>query len=384
MMYCRYIAFLVILLFVNSCTNKQQDNKTIDISESQDSQILLSSLVSDFKIFPIDGDTGTIPYFSQKIIHHNQSYFILDRTGSKQVIYLDANNLTTEVVGNTGRGPGEYLSPDDMELDEKNNELIVLDNSQRKLIHYSLNDFNDVTERLLSFSASRFIKSGEFYYFLGPSSTGDRVIVADGELSIVDKFIENDVRHHIKTLNTSFYTYKEEVVYHTPFSPILYTFQNGRPANSRTIQFKSENFTNEVFQSLPKFQGDYDKFMSETTGNYRTYFFLMKETQEIIYFFYNFNNESYLVLHNKMSGKSLNIPARSLKNDLTFEQSVKILGSDNEGYFLNFVVMSDTQKDKIINNTISKSDENLKEAEAFLIRFKIDPDAIDKFANDAK
>ena len=384
MMYCRYIAFLLILLFVNSCANEQQDHNTIDISESQGSQILLSSLVSDFELFPIDEDSGTIPYSSRNIIRHKQSYFILDRRGSKQVIKFDSDNLTTEVVGNTGRGPGEYLKPDDMVLDEKNNELIVFDRNQRKLIYYSLNDLSDVRERFLEFQASRFFKSGEFYYFLGPSSTGKRVIVADDELSIIDKFIENDVRHHVKAFNKSFYKHNEKVVYHTPFSPTLYTFQNGRRADSRTIRFESANFTNEVFQALPEFQGDYDKFLSKTTDDYRIDFTPLEETQKLIYFFYNYNKESYLVLHNKMSGKSLNIPARSLKNDLTFEPSVLIIGSDNEGYFLNFVVMSDDQKTQVINNVVSKSDKKFKEAEAFLIRFKIDPDAIDKLADDIK
>lgn len=381
-MYCRYTVFLVILLFVNSCADEQQDPKTINISERQDPEILLSSIVSDFEIFPIDGDTGTIPYLSEKIIRHNQSYFILDRRGSKQVVFFDSNNFTTEVVGNTGKGPGEYISPNDMELDKKNNELIILDSNQNKLIHYSLNDLSVKNERFIDFQASRFTKNGEHFYFLGPSP-GKTVIVTDADFSIIDRFIENDVRHHIKTLNKSFHKHEGKVVYHTPFSPILYTYQNGRKVNSRSIRFKSENFTDEVFQSFPKFQGNYDKFLSETE-NYRTNFALVEEIDKIIYFVYNFNKEAYVVLYNKTSGKSLNIHASSFKNNLTFEKSVKIIGSDNEGYFLNFVVLSDTQKDKIIDSELLDSDKNLEEAEAFLIRFKIDPGAIDKFATDAK
>jgi len=373
------IILITLSFFVFNCSDKsdrQVNYETINISEKQVSEILLSSMVKDFEIYPIVNDNKSLPYLPVKILKSQQLYIILDRMGSKNVTYFNSNTYTLKVIGGEGEGPGEYTTPEDIFLDKLNRQLIVLATNQRKLIYYSLENFELVKERRLPFSAFRFYKDKGHYYFLGPS-TGKRVIVTDDDLNITNKFVENDVRHHFKAID-SFYKIGDNVIYHSPFSPLLYTFKNGRIINGRKIMFNSENFTDEIYKSLPKFQGDYEEF-SSLADNYRTNFGIIQETANVLYFICNYDQETSIGLYNKNTEESIVVPYTSFKNDLTFERAVKVIGRDEEGYFLNLSIATEDQKNKILK-AFSKSEKPLKEAKAFLIRYKIDPNTINKFS----
>lgn len=69
---------------------------------------------------------------------YNDRIYVLDKGVSKMIYAFELNGEFIGSIGQKGRGPGEYLAPEGIEIDKVNNELIVVSVANRKFLRYDL------------------------------------------------------------------------------------------------------------------------------------------------------------------------------------------------------------------------------------------------------
>jgi len=89
------------------------------------------------KQFKIHQNNGLSGVFGEIVCTENGNLIIVD-VGSKNVVVFDSIGKKLMNIGREGKGPGEYLQPIGIGLDNKGN-IFVSDNGGRKLIKYNKN-----------------------------------------------------------------------------------------------------------------------------------------------------------------------------------------------------------------------------------------------------
>lgn len=133
------ILLLVSLLFIVSCKNKSSiiADKLIDIDfnkEYHDLQLRSSDFFSEVKYVNLD-NMIQIGRVSDIRITRNGIY-ILDKA-NHQILVYDYSGTIVNYLNHRGRGPGEYLSLDQFDVDEDSGNISILDISSRKVLIYS-------------------------------------------------------------------------------------------------------------------------------------------------------------------------------------------------------------------------------------------------------
>ena len=124
--------------------------------------------------------------YADKILEHNNKYFILDKTLRSIVSFKKGGNPITK-YGQIGQGPGEYVSPWDFDIDTTG--LYVLDTKSKKVIHYS-EEGSFLKERKIPFFADAIkrLENGNFMFNTTPDGTPKpSLIYTDSEMNIISK-----------------------------------------------------------------------------------------------------------------------------------------------------------------------------------------------------
>jgi len=125
----------------NAVTYTEDSSHAVIIHSPQhikDLQVAKYSEVFDsVKIIPLQSPANALIGQIDKILVHNNNIFILDQVQGKAVFEFDINGKFIRRFGRIGRGPGEYIEPNDISVNDK--ELSIWVNDQRKFIIYDLN-----------------------------------------------------------------------------------------------------------------------------------------------------------------------------------------------------------------------------------------------------
>lgn len=353
------------LLFISSCNKSEV--KTIDIGPEQLSTLELSEIVKDHEFFIIEA-TQNSPFSADKIIYSDSIFIILDRSAAKKA-YLVDSSLNSSLLGQVGRGPGEYTAADDLYLDRNSNEIIVFDRTQSKLIYFGFPEGRYIRERVIPFLANRFFKTDHHFYFVSGGGHNKIVIVTDHDFNIVEEAIDNDVRHIMAAVN-SFLELNGQVIYHTSFSPYLYVFESGKYIGKKMVSFESDDFTEEVFNKISHTHRNYDEFFKAIEG-YRTRFYLFEIADDMLFLSYEWNKNPAVIYHNLEKNYTIHRKVENIINDITFQEHIPIItGADNRGYFLAFIPGNEIniKNFKQVNPALNYSLEN---PTSLILRFKI-------------
>lgn len=130
----------------------------------------ITSHISDTS-FVILKEKGNIMFScADKIIEYNSKYYILDKSSLRTVVSFKKDGSPITRYGRIGQGPGEYVFPWDMDIDETG--IYVLDTNSKKVIHY--NECGDLLgERKIPFFADAIkrLKNGNFIFNTTPDGT---------------------------------------------------------------------------------------------------------------------------------------------------------------------------------------------------------------------
>ncbi|TGV01042.1 6-bladed beta-propeller [Flavivirga rizhaonensis] len=136
---------LICLTFVSSCTH--DNKKKIYIDDRQKTKISIkkidnwkiskySELFDSIKFVQLETTEKSIIGRIDKLINWDNKYFILDQVQRKAVLVFDDNGKYLNAVGRKGKGPGEYIEPNDININYFSNEIAIWCNTTKKIIFY--------------------------------------------------------------------------------------------------------------------------------------------------------------------------------------------------------------------------------------------------------
>ena len=169
----KFIGILCILWASQACKkqNSQEIREETGIVERETTIISISTEETFYD--SVMGNSSDTEYvvlqenddtmFSEigKIVCHGNKYYILDRVGSYTAVSFNHDGTPNAVYGRRGNGPGEYVFPWDIDIDD--NYVYILDENHKKLILYS-HTGQFIRERKIPFMANGFSLLGKNKY----------------------------------------------------------------------------------------------------------------------------------------------------------------------------------------------------------------------------
>lgn len=140
----------IYVLIISSCTPKsdngisyilKNDNiHVIDIDKIVAKKNLnTSSLFKNIKTIILENHNDALIGNVDKMYVYGDSIIILDKRIAKGIFIFNKRGEFLKRVGDVGKGPGEYHTPQDFTLNELTKELYVLDSHMDKINTYNLN-----------------------------------------------------------------------------------------------------------------------------------------------------------------------------------------------------------------------------------------------------
>lgn len=131
--------FIYILLSISGCNQNADTNKLSVINFDDISaidlkhEIPLDSIIERTEIIRFTSDSDLIIGNISAILESRDNFFVV---AENQIAQFTKAGEFIRQIGKQGKGPGEYLSPQAMDVDEANQQLFVMDYFGRKMLVY--------------------------------------------------------------------------------------------------------------------------------------------------------------------------------------------------------------------------------------------------------
>jgi len=173
--YLLYIGFL--LLYgcqsnngVGKLENKDAfGNKEVEISLQDNiaDTVQYSTLLNHSSILPLESSDSIIIGVISKVLQYKGTLYILD-SRAKRVHLFSENGRFLKSVGKLGRGPEELIDIQDIEIDRKNDNLVLLSINSRAIQYFNLSGDYISTQKLgfQAFRLALFDEDGSIAFFI--------------------------------------------------------------------------------------------------------------------------------------------------------------------------------------------------------------------------
>lgn len=125
MKYAYYILIVCVLLISCKKTNSTDIENEIKINQTTN-EYKINDIFYDFELLPLNTTKDGVFKNIDKIVFHKGFYYIMDKTGKRQILVFDENGEYKKSIGQFGKGRGEYINIEDFTIDEENNRIVIL------------------------------------------------------------------------------------------------------------------------------------------------------------------------------------------------------------------------------------------------------------------
>jgi hypothetical protein len=302
------ILYLTSLFLVTCCTQKQTSFNHIDLSFSKLTKQKISNSVKSYTIIPLETREDSYFTTSKKIKFSNGMIYILNSILGKrhQILIFDSKGIFHSKINSQGRGPKEYLSISDFDINPTRDIISILDPGSRKLINYHLNsEYQD--EQKLNFYAKEFkySKIGNRLYKVFVTYMSKLVIGENYDIYVYDennKFIYSSLpfKHPMDIVlgnGINLMSTDSGVSYHKPNSDIIYKIGYNSTKTKFKLTFPSQVLPSEkIEKTLLRGEKSVDKFV------YNINYF---ETSRMVIIQFMYKHNVYCGIYDKESKKSI-------------------------------------------------------------------------------
>lgn len=263
-----------------------------------------------------------------KIIHHNDKYYILDIYANSAIYEFDANGKNLAIISDKGRGPGQYLLPTDIFFKGKSDDLCIVSPLDRKIFIY--NDNLQTSKIDLPLGFWKMIDSDNGYLGYMNNIITDNpfnLICIDSCMNIVNNLFSINKSFDSKSWSSVKIFSKYESVIHY-LDPIdLTVFKIGNTESSKIYQY---DFGENCNLKLNK---EYDEYMLISEDpNMIDKINTFQETQRFCVAQINYKHQTLLCIYDKQNKRN-EVVSLAPYTDKYFTSFGRIIGIDENAIY---------------------------------------------------
>lgn len=314
--------YFILFLIITSCEPKEKNSNSFSIYFEPDNKIIkLSDISHIYEIIKLKDDSSNVIGNIDKLICRNGRIYILDSYGSKSIFVFDETGELLLKINNVGKGPGEYLYPNDFDISDYNGEIHVLDTNLRKVIVYNKKGVY-VREIHIKFSPFSFAvtNDGKYIFSLGnyPIDNVKKIIITDFKGNILKYSEKVHVTSDFKNLMLGEQKEIHHInnkIYITPLQQNkIFIYNQDEVEEKYTLDFGKYNLPKEIFpddlsreNKIKKLMNShYVYFISNYCETDKYLLFTSIVNSKLIYFFYN-KHDNVTFCTNRIVDDVLNI-----------------------------------------------------------------------------
>lgn len=328
--------------------------------------IKFSDVIKDLKFIPLETTADCLIGQIDKIILHNNRFYILDCSKSKALFVFNLDGKFVRKMSKLGRGPGEYNRPEDFCFEPKTDNIVILNNNK---LNYYQEDGTFIRATNLAFFASKFAFPDENHIAFWSRGTGYNLTITNAEGKV-----ENSYFKYVKETTFGLHIPFVEggvpgLIYLASFDYTIYKINKTQLVPHLGINFEKDMFTS----------NDLD-FLKSNENNYKLFYTLKYyfESPSNIFVIYLYKNIHYYLCYNKLTKKTIIFNANEIENDVTYTKMLPgIVALDSTDTFISLFEMNwlvgDLSKTENVNAQLREVVKNSKPTDnpiLFLFKYK--------------
>lgn len=345
------IAILMFSLLLYNCdSTKSIITDTEDIVFGNPEETDKDKLYDIKWIIPLETSDDCLIGEIDKIQFYNDRIYILDILLRKAVLVFDIDGNYLGRIGNTGRGPGEYILPVSFTIDERNDIITIYDNGTDKAISYQAGTFDFLSETKLEyhFIQSIWMENSLLAFFVPGSMKSPyegQILIATPSYEVINNFAPSDhiTRKGFSGINFIYKT-KEGNYFFRPNEGIVFSFDESSYWERYRLKLHKNFPPNSFFPNTPEPSSQYYKRLRESEY---VYSYQVMENDLYLIVNYTYKGEKFSGIYNKKSGGTF-LTSASRITDNTNKMDMLIPVATYNDKFISAVRNPDNEYDNII------------------------------------
>lgn len=334
---------LSIVLIFNNCS-EQRDvrsaysyKKILIDSDKSSNKIYTSNIFSDIEYIPLETTNECLIGEISRIIYYKKRFYILD-TQTKSIFCFSNAGKFIYKIKSVGPGPGEYLNPNSISIDDINDNLLVYCNKTHQVLRYDL-DGNFIKTIRINFYATHFtfLSENRFVFFCDFTHSNKKlqrnhmmpnliITTAKGKILSSNLPYNDRINYSLIPIASSlFNSLSDDISFATPFNDTIYHVSAETNELKRAYLFdfvkskKDDDFFNKLYDQNMTTNDLDDYIKRRNIAN----IFLFVESNSNIFIIYVIKREIHFCFYDKInhvfydsSTKNEENPYSALEDDI--------------------------------------------------------------------
>lgn len=331
----RKLIFLIFMISIYGCDSNNytgqsmEDTVLIDFSKELN-KVNFSELISDeFKVVQLESTENSLIGHVNKVLFQDEYIFVFDWHMAKSIFMFSNSGKFIRKIGESGPGPEELEGPSDFFIDD--NLIYILDMGINIKIFNFEGEFVK-SQRVDSIGAVNFIKlsGAEIYGFIG-GNADHNLKITNGDFNVIHSYFPYQNRDLDKIIINPLYRNESDgkIIYRRNLNDTLYQITSkGDLMPYRFFDFGDKSIRNTQIDPATE-KGEILQYKTGSSAQIQFY----RESNLAGYLVFEIDNQYWITIHSKLSGKTKIFKYTSFINDLTFEKRSYPIGVDKD-YFV--------------------------------------------------
>ncbi len=338
------ICIVFFLTFCHNNNNKKTDTiPTLKIAEDLIiHNVKYSDIIKDYKFIPLETTKESVIGQIDKIIFHNNQFFIFDILKAKSIFVFSLEGKFLWKLSKIGKGPGEFIEPVDFCFEPVTNNLVVM--NLKQLIYYDDKDGTYLkTLTLPTFGYKFDFPDGNHISYVNAKRDYNLVVIdtrgkkensffkyiKETRLVLNCPFIRNDASELLYLANLDYVIYKID--------------------GSNLIPYIRIDFTKDMYSP------DDLNLLKEDKSNRNNFYHITNyfEGADKIFIQYLYKKTPYYLISDKEAEKTIILNYNEIENDITFTDLLpRIITCNSDDKIISILETSEL-KNAVKNKDIS-------------------------------
>jgi hypothetical protein len=237
-------------------------------------------------------------------------------------------------IGGKGNGPGEYGLPISFSIDHTRGVISVVDLAFKKIVNYSLGNFEYVSEKAMEYDCFGFEYLGKdkiVWKNIAYESEYAKwnYIVSDTDYMYLNGYVERTfITGYSTGASKNIYKTDEAVYAYAQYDPTIYCFSEDEVYPIYNLKFGKHKLP--PIDYLEKISANYANFLPELDMSNYLFFYSVYDTENALNVYYSVSKVPYIGIYDKKNNKTYNYSKEKFQNELRIGEIESPSGVINE------------------------------------------------------